>query len=473
MSTESTPKRVSAFTDDALGRDDTVALRERINAGEISAQEAISAAKQRIQRVDPQLNAIVCDRYDEALASPATQGYFAGIPALLKDNTDLPGLPTLNGSRAIPAHAATKMGPMAQHITDTGLTLIAKTHMPEFGLTATTEFTQSPPCRNPWHTNHSTGGSSGGSAALVAAGAVPIAHANDGGGSIRIPAACCGLVGLKPSRGRTHYEADLDRLPINIVSDGVVTRSVRDTAAFFAAAEDVYANPNLPKIGHVQGPGERLRVAVVTELLSGEPCEPETIEATERVADKLSDAGHIVTHIAMPKLKMENEFFLYWAMLAMGLKYAGKKIVHPQFDKTQLEPLTHHLAKHFLKNSWRTPTMLSRLKKVRAREDQLYQDYDVLLTPTLGHPPPQLGYLALDLPFDEVWERLRRYAGFTPLQNTSGSPGISLPLARTANGLPIGIHFGAPFGQEKRLLELAYELEDLMPWPTLADNFGG
>ena len=202
MNTNGSGTTVHTSSDDALGNDDAVGLAARIRAGEVSPLEAMDAAIARLESVEPELDAVACKRLDVAreaarcLRVTPDSPALAGVPSLIKDNTDLAGLPTRHGSRAVSSRAVEADAPFAEQFMGTGLIPMAKTRLPEFGLTATTEFSQDPPARNPWNTAHSTGGSSGGSAALVAAGVVPIAHANDGGGSIRIPAACCGLVGL-------------------------------------------------------------------------------------------------------------------------------------------------------------------------------------------------------------------------------------------------------------------------------------
>ncbi|MDD9892805.1 MAG: amidase family protein, partial [Gammaproteobacteria bacterium] len=295
------PLAVAAPTDDVLGNLDATDIKQLIAKGELTAVETISAAIERVKAVEPELNSIVSERYDAALMDAAVRDtrrkipyegpeVFSGVPSFIKDNTDLVGMPTRHGSRATPNMAMPKDAPFAKQFMSTGLIPIAKTTLPEFGLTATTEFSQSAGSRNPWNTNHSTGGSSGGSAALVAAGVVPIAHANDGGGSIRIPAACCGVVGLKPTRERLRNPEMAEKLPLNIVVEGVVTRTVRDTAAFYAGAEMHSRNRKLPEIGHVTGPNKkRLRIAACVERQGGLPCDPEVAAAVETVAAKCEE----------------------------------------------------------------------------------------------------------------------------------------------------------------------------------------
>jgi amidase len=270
---------------------------------EVSPVELVEAAIARVEEVNPGLNAVQLANYERAVANAAKMrdGLFAGVPTFVKDNTDLRGLPTLHGSQAVPAVPAIADGAFAKQYLSLGFAVLGKTTLPEFGFNCTTEYQDRPPTRNPWHTGYSCGGSSGGSAALVAAGAVPIAHANDGGGSIRIPAACCGLVGFKPSRGRL-VDGEMARtLPVKIIAEGVVTRTVRDTAYFLAGAEQYWRNPKLPQIGLVEGPGkQRLRIGVVIDSIVGAATCPETRTALKSTATLLGGLGHRLEEIRPP-----------------------------------------------------------------------------------------------------------------------------------------------------------------------------
>jgi amidase len=263
---------------------------------------------------------------------------------------------------------AKRTSPFASQMLAQGFVCIGKSAMPEFGFNATTEPAHGQPTRNPWHRGFSTGASSGGSAALVAAGVVPIAHANDGGGSIQIPAACCGLVGLKPSRGRLIDNDAAGALPVNIIADGVVTRSVRDTANFYAEAERYYRNPRLPAIGKVEGPsGRPMRIGLVFDSISGHPTDRVTRQVVEDTARTLEDMGHRLEPIPVPVPEtFPADFSLYWGMLAFGIRSRGKKMIGPDFDRNKVDGLT----------------------------------------------------LGLD--------RLFRYVSFTPLANTTGAPAIAL-----------------------------------------------
>lgn len=462
--------RYQALCDDVLGDLDATALAARIAARDISASEAVDAAIVRLQAAEPVLHATVCERFDAARASAvnaAAQVVFAGVPSVIKDNTNLAGLPTRHGSRATPNKPADKTDPFAKQFMATGLIPLAKTKLPEFGIPPTVEYIDGEPAHNPWNTAYSTGGSSGGSAALVAAGVLPIAHANDGGGSIRIPAACCGLVGLKGSRGRVRDNAMIKGAPINIIGDGVVSRTVRDTAVFFAAAERVYRNPKLPPLGLVEGPGkEKLRIGFFSQLPDGGEAHPDCVAAMHKAAKLCAGLGHHVHAMPSPTTSAHaDDFLLYYAAMCASLTYAGRWVIDRDFHADKLEPLTVGLARHFRRSLSKFPATLWRLKCARREYDALMQKYDLLLTPTLGLPPPKLGYLAADLPFEQAWQRLRDYAAFTPVSNICGTPAMSLPMAMSKDGLPIGVHFAAGFGQERRLLELAFALEVEAPWP--------
>ena len=267
-------QHVHAFRDDALGELDGVGVGAAIAAGEISAVEAVDAALDRIDAVNSTLNAVAFDDRERArtraVEADFGAGSFAGVPSIVKNNTDFAGIPTRNGSAATPDTPASTTEPLLEQFVSTGVNIVGASTLPAFGLTATTEFVDRPPTRNPWNTELSCGASSGGSAALVAAGALPIAHANDGGGSIRIPAAACGLVGFKPSRGRLLLTAESEQMPIDLIANGIVSRSVRDTAHFLADTEKYRPAADLPAIGLVAGESRRqLRVAMMTEPITG------------------------------------------------------------------------------------------------------------------------------------------------------------------------------------------------------------
>lgn len=463
--------RVHAFGDDALGDLDAVGLADAIRTGRVDRVEAVEAAIARAEAVDSQLNALAYRAFDEARAATGRSGgYFAGVPTLIKDNIDVAGQPTMSGTDAWQPRPASADSAVTRVVLDTGLISLGKTQLSEFGFSAAAEHPRLGPVRNPWNTDHTAGASSSGSGAFVAAGVVPIAHANDGGGSIRIPAACNGLVGLKPSRGRMPLDSQYRRLPVGIVANGVLTRSVRDTAAFYREAERLWRNPKLPPIGDVTGPGrQRLKIAAVTRSVLRE-ASPEVKDATLKSAALLEELGHHVEYIDNDWVPASfvDDFVLYWGFLAFAQVATGRRLFGDSFDRTRLDNLTLGLARHTRRNIHRLPLAIARLRGLRRRSARFFGGYDVLLTPTLAEPTPSVGYLA-PTDYHEVIDRLINWVAFTPLQNVTGEPAISLPLAQSADGLPVGMMLAADTGREALLLELAYELEEARPWARIHD----
>lgn len=458
-----------AFRDDALGEFDAVALAGMVREGAVTAQELAAAAIDRARLIDPQLHAVACTNYDAPRHSDRADAALYGVPTFVKDNTDVAGLPTTHGSTAFHARPAAKDGAYTDQFLGTGLTLIGKSRLPEFGFNATTEFMTAPPARNPWNPDYSIGASSGGSAALVAAGVVPIAHANDGGGSIRIPAACGGLVGLKPSRGRHIDGEQVRHVPIHMISEGVLTRTVRDTAAFVAAAENVWRNPKLAPIGDVRGPARRrLRVGLLLHSVTGAQVDAPTRAAVEHTATLLEQAGHIVEPISLPVTsQFAADFVQYWALLADLAVRTGRIILDRSFDATGVDGLTRGLRDHHRRTFHRTPGALWRLRHISDAYARMFARHEVVVSPVLSHTTPLLGQIAPTVPFPELIERLTQYVAYTPLNNIAGTPAISLPMGRTPRGLPIGVQLSGAYGDERTLLELAYLLEAEHPFPRI------
>jgi len=463
--------RVHAFGDDALGELDAVGLADAIRAGLVGRAEVIEAAIARTEAVNPALNGLAFEAFQQAretAADGATGAFFAGVPTFIKDNVDVAGQPTMRGSDAWVPRAAVADGEFTRLYLATGPVSLGKTQLSEFGFSAAAEHPRLGPVRNPWNTDHTAGASSSGSGAFVAAGAVPIAHANDGGGSIRIPAACNGLVGLKPSRGRLPLDPDLRRMPVAIVTNGVVTRSVRDTAAFYREAERGWRNPKLAPIGDVVRPGrQRLRIAVLTRSVQRD-CSPEVRELTLKSASVLEELGHRVEHIDQPPVPetFPDDFVLYWGLLALAMARGGRRAFGDTFDRTRLDGLTLGLARHATRNLHRLPLAITRLRRVHRHSAKFFATYDAVLTPTLADATPRVGYLA-PTDYQQVIDRLMEWVAYTPLQNVTGEPAISLPLAQSADGMPVGMMLSADLGQESLLLELAYELEEARPWPRI------
>ncbi|MUM34501.1 amidase, partial [Mycolicibacterium sp. CBMA 361] len=331
---------------------------------------------------------------------------------------------------------------------------------------ASTEYMTEEPVRNPWHPEYSVGASSGGSAALVAAGVVPIAHANDGGGSIRIPAACAGLVGLKPSRGRHRDGEQVSHLPIHMISEGVLTRSVRDTAAFVAACENHWRNPKLAPIGRVCGPAQRkLRVGMLMDSVTGESVDGPTREAVEQTAALLETAGHVVEPITLPVTsQFADDFVQYWALLADLAVGTGRLILDRSFDAAKADGLSLGLRAQHRRTLHRTPGALLRLRRVADQYARMFARHEVVLSPVLSHTTPRIGYISPTVDFPDLIDRLRRYVAYTPLNNIAGTPAISLPAGLSPDGLPIGIQLSAAYGDERTLLEMAFLLEAERPF---------
>lgn len=465
-------RHVHAFGDDALGDLDAVAVAEAIKAGRLSAADVVEAAIARTEAVNPALNGVAYQAFDRArneAKRPPKRGFFTGVPTFVKDNVDVSGLPTMRGADAWQPSRAALDSDFARLYLATGVIPLGKSQMSEFGISASAEHPRIGPVRNPWNTDYTAGASSSGSAAFVAAGVVPIAHANDGGGSIRIPAACNGLVGLKPSRGRLPLDKELRRMPVRIVANGVLTHSVRDTAAFYREAERIWHQPKLPSIGDVSGPGkQRLKIAVLTRSIKRE-CSPQVRELTLKSAGLLEELGHRVEYIDTPPVPVSFavDFMLYLALLAMAEVRTGRRTFGDSFDRTLLDNLTLGLDRHASRNMHRLPLVIMRLRAIRRHTARFFRSYDAVLTPTLADETPLIGYLDPTADFQQIMDRLISWVAFTPLQNVTGEPAISLPLAQSAAGLPVGMMLSADIGREARLLELAYELEEARPWARI------
>jgi amidase len=460
--------RVHAFGDDALGDLDAVGLAEAIRTGRVGRAEVVEAAVARTEAVNPSLNGLAYNGFEQARRAAPANGFFGGVPTFIKDNVDAAGQPTMRGTDAWVPFDAAADGEFTQLYLATGPVSLGKTQLSEFGFSAAAEHPRLGPVRNPWDTEYTAAASSSGSGAFVAAGVVPIAHANDGGGSIRIPASCNGLVGLKPSRGRLPLDPDLRRMPVRIVTNGVLTRSVRDTAAFYREAERIWRNAKLAPIGDVTRPGrQRLTIAVLTRSVQRD-CSPEVRELTLKSASLLEELGHRVEHLDEPPApdSFPDDFVLYWGLLALAMARGGRRAFGNTFDRTRLDGLTLGLAGHASRNLHRLPLAITRLRRLHRRTAKFFATYDAVLTPTLAEATPRVGYLA-PTDYHQVMDRLTSWVAYTPLQNVTGEPAISLPLAQSADGMPVGMMVSAAMGQEALLLELAYELEAARPWARI------
>ena len=461
---------ISAFCDDALGTFDATDIAQLIKRKVLSVEEVQQASFDRAHKVNPYLNAVVDSWNDlKNIPRPATsEGIFSGVPSYVKDSDDFTGLKTGNGTRAYQPIAATRHSKFTKQYLSLGLQILGKSALPEFGLCSTTESSASGDTRNPWNTAYSPGGSSGGAGALVASGVVPIAHGNDGGGSLRTPASCCGLIGLKPSRGR--IVGIEGKFPLDITCQGVLTRSVRDTANFLYGAERYFSNTGLAEVGHIKHPGRRrLRIAFFTENAKHEQAEQPCIEATRQAATLCENLGHHVEFIKCPYPQaIFDDFELYFGSLAFAISKLARFSIPGKWDSSKLEKYTRGLDSFFRKNFIKYPISLRRLKKYQSSYATLFENIDIFMSPTNGTPPPIIGFMGPSQEFNVAVERLKKHSAFTIYQNISGAPAISLPLGVSESGLPIGVQFASAFGHEKTLLELAFELEEAQPRTCLS-----
>jgi len=433
----------------------------------VSAKEVLDAAIARVEDSD-HLGAVVTRSFERARTASA-EGPLAGVPTFIKDLLPLRGVATRWGSCASGHYVPRTSDPFAERFERTGVAVLGKSATPELGLTGTTEPLRDGPCRNPWNAQRSSGGSSGGAAALVAAGVVPIAHGSDGGGSIRIPASCCGLVGLKPSRHRLDMTAS-PLLPINIASDGVLSRTVRDTVAFFAALEQHKPPRKVEPMGRVGSqPRQPLRVGVFVDAPAGTPVDSDNRDAVLDAGALCETLGHHVDEIRCPfDGAVMADFFRFWGFLAWIQTFGGRLLMHPRWDNSQLEPFTIGMCSYFTRSPVAAAKAIGRLRGFGSTYAEVLRRYDVLICPTVATPPPEIGHMATDLPFQTAFDRVRSYVAFTPIQNISGAPAISLPLGRSQDGLPIGVQFAAAHGEDRLLLELARSIETAAPWPLVA-----
>lgn len=466
-------ERMHAFDIGILGTMDATEMADQIKNKKISTEEAVNCAIERAKKVNPTLNAIVNDCFDAPVVQKEKNegAYFQGVPTFIKDLINVEGLPTLHGSLSVSAAAQKKSEKNTKQVLSTGCVVLGKSTTSEFGLLPAVETLQQGITLNPINLGYSTGGSSGGSAALVAAGVVPFAHAADGGGSIRIPAACCGLVGLKPSRGRD-VDSPTAMLHIDIVCQGVLTRTVRDSANYYAAAEMHYSNPKLPKIGWINAPiQKRLKIGLFTGTPTKIKCHSEVNEVTLAAGKFCENLGHEVELIQNPfTQETKIDFLAYWSFVTYLVYRFGKTTYGIGFNKSKLENFTVQMAKIYPKLILSTAKSIRRLKKFMVYYDSLYEKYDVMLSPILSHPVPEIGYFGPENNFFSNIEKLSQYVNYTTFQNVSGAPAISLPMGQCSNGLPLGVQFAGKLGDDRQLLELAWEIEangGLIDWTKI------
>ena len=449
---------------------DATQLASMIRSKEISAAEAVEEAIRRAEAIQPQINFLVTDTFAMARekAKAPVSGPFGGVPFLVKDLDNVAGVVTRYGSASsASAPPAEKDDTFVAAMFTAGLICIGKSAATENGYLPTTEPLAFAPSKNPWDTTRSTAGSSGGAGAATAAGVVPMAHANDGGGSIRLPAANNGLVGLKPSRGRMISEQPGAR-PLDLGVEGVVSRTVRDTAGFFAATEATGAAAVFAPVGLVTGASKtRLKVGVLSKGFGGFEAQTEVAGILQATAKLLETAGHtMVGQTTWPTAPtFGDDFLAYWSLGAAQGVADVEKMLGKKADETVVEPFTLTMAANAAKlKPADIDAIQQRLLAAAVAYDEWIKGFDVVISPVFASPPSPLGYLRGDVPFDTLRERLLQEVGYTLIHNISGAPAMCLPMGWTTSGLPVGIQFSGANGAEKMLLELAYEIEAAQPW---------
>jgi amidase len=459
-----------------------------IRDGSLSAREAVEAAIRRIEAIDPRLGAFAeldAERRSTRppRSSPATSDLSPGCRSRIKSNVATAGLRMNLGSRFLTGHRPTHDAYLVRRLRDAGFVVIGATKMSEFGILPTTEPRHGGPARNPWDASRTPGGSSGGSAVAVAAGLVPVAHANDGGGSLRIPAACCGLVGLKPSRGRVSRGPDLG--DSFLVADGVLSRTVSDTAllldvlAGYEPGDATWApRPVEPYALAMRRDPGRLRIAMTLANALDVDADPEVVRGLHSAAELLRDLGHEVVEAAPPLPPPESlEIFLrvFGPAIALGIGL-GERVAERQPYEHEIEPLSRallELARGLPSTGYLTA--VAQLQLLARATVGFFADYDLLLTPVLAARPLPIGELhgCGSEPLADL-RRSGTFAPYTPLFNVTGQPAISVPIGFGDDGLPTAVQLaGRPLGEET-LLQVAAQIEAARPWagrrPALAER---
>ena len=475
-------------SEDYLGKD-AVELSAGIRAGDYSVVEVTECAINRAEKVESSIHSIVTQNFERALetakiidnsAEYLQKSILAGFPFLIKDLSTVKGLPATFGSNLFKDNKANMSSNIVQKYLNAGLNIFGLTNTPEFGLTLTTEPIANGVTRNPWNLEYSTGGSSGGAAAAVAAGISPVAHATDGGGSIRIPAACCGLFGLKPSRGLTAIENKLGDSWSGMSVGHVVSQSVRDSAAFLDIIKLEQANlfplPPAPKsfLDKLGSEPRSLKIGLQLQHPLDQAIDNDCLDGVKQAGILCESLGHKVEEInhpidygpitsAMSKLINTHIFQRVHARICqLDLK----------LNEADIETSTRIVAK--LGSDVTAVEFLQARDLLYAAEvtmAQFHQSCDIIVSPVLAKTPAKLGWLNMNSnDMKEYTQRFRQYSGFTSIYNGTGQPSMSIPLHRSATGLPVGVMFTGSWGSDQLLLDLASQLEKSQPWPRYVPN---
>jgi Asp-tRNA(Asn)/Glu-tRNA(Gln) amidotransferase A subunit family amidase len=456
---------------------DALALSALVRGKHVSAEEVLETALDRIARRNPALNALVTPLFESArgeVAAGLPEGPFTGVPFALKELVvSVLGAPTTAASRLYADAMPAADSEIVTRLRQAGLVILGKTNSSEFGLAPATESALFGATRNPWNTDFSPGGSSGGAAAMVAARMLPMAHATDGGGSIRIPASCCGLFGLKPTRGRVSFGPEGAEGLSGLAHQHAVTRSVRDSAALLDVvagpmAGDPYTapKPERPFLQEVDTPPGRLKIGFTTAALGGFDIDPDCIEAVHAAARLCESLGHGVQE-ARPEFNAEVVFADFTTVFQVGAAAnVARRTGGGLPDPGMLEPLTYAAAARGQKIGAADYMLaVSRLHREARRVAAFFERYDIWLTPTLTMPPRRLGFFSTATGDVDTWFRsVVAFMSFTALCNITGQPAASLPLHWNDAGLPIGCQFSARYGDEATLFQLSSQLEQAQPW---------
>lgn len=443
-----------------LARLDAMGQAELARRGDIDVTELAASAVRRIDTLNPLLRAVVTiDRAPRV----RSEGPLRGVPFLVKDSTPWPELRWSLGARLFRGQTTRAQTPYGRRLEAAGLACVGKSATAELGLLFSTETWLEGATHNPWDLSRSAAGSSGGAAAAVAAGLVPVAHANDGGGSIRVPASACGVFGFKPSRGRTPSASFASNEFLAITSEHCISRSVRDSALWLSLTED-----GDDRVGFVGDPIARpLRIGVTAATLLGGRPSPEVGAALDETARLCAELGHHVEQLTPPPLdgaRVADALYLVAGSAVASVVDLLDRARSTPAQEDELEPFTWWLVERFRARPDALAFARAALAEAAAWHRALTGSHDVVLTPTIATPPYPLGHLSPFLPPEELVRRTGAIAGYTPIENAAGAPAMSVPLAWSAGGLPLGMHFASSPGRDTLLLQLAYQLEAARPW---------
>ena len=475
---------------DDYSKFDAIELAALVKNKDVTASEVIEAAIRRAEALNPDLNAIVTPMFEAALeeakvcdASPNSSP-LAGVPFLIKDLTMVKGVRCTMGSRLYEGFVPDHDAEIVKRYRQAGLIIMGKSNTPEVGLAATTESVMLGNCKNPWDLTRTPGGSSGGAAAAVAAGILPAAHASDGGGSIRIPASCCGLVGLKPTRGRTPLGPDVGEGWGSMATTHVVSQTVRDSALMLdvthgPAPGDPYHAPHFEGsyLDVIKTAPRQLRIGLDMSPASGVgSADAECVDAIAATVSLVEGLGHRVEAIQLglnEALFSAATHILVCANAANALQTRAQALGHESLSLDFIETNTMNaanLGKTFSAEEY--AKAVSVIHAAGRQVEKQFQQYDLILSPTLLQPPVPLGFMATNDGDQEEYSRnIQQFWGYTHLYNATGNPAISLPLHWSKDDLPVGVQFAAAFGNEALLLQVSAQLEQARPWKNRTPDF--